>query len=478
MIDGVKILVSKDTAISWAKNPLLRFSSNKDEETSERVGLSCIAEFQGLIFKIYFDKDTDGIRYGTFQGSLHKYFNKGIHNRNDFTFYDLQDVLQELSFKFSIVLLTSIIQNLEYGVNIYTLIPAKEVVDSVVAYKGYAFRFFEIKRKRDGQKIDQPQQSSLKIYNKGKADGVSDNLLRFEKKALKSIYLKKKFDIETLADLTDLTKMQRLADDLHSCWNDIIYYDKKINYRALTNHQQKKVLYWATPRNWQDYTNKERYKQRIRFKDILSKYGSSSYKDIGSLIDEKCKELTAPKRGQINRVCKEIKQHQKGDELTEYVNGYFVPQNPQKTNLNILPKNHQKYQPKKANKKRICKSCENDISHKRVNAKYCDKKCNNISNGIIRTMKNRKRIVQEKQDLIRLLKLTPKNKFWLMISYKTDSGIYTDTLKQSEIKTSKDWIKSVQKVLVTEYRKNAPPIILRSYRARKLLSEINTRNGI
>ncbi|MCG8815305.1 hypothetical protein G1K77_05885 [Tenacibaculum finnmarkense] len=65
-----------------------------------------------------------------------------------------------------------------------------------------------------------------------------------------------------------------------------------------------------------------------------------------------------------------------------------------------------------------------------------------------------------------------------MISYKTDSGIYTDTLKQSEIKTSKDWIKSVQKVLVTEYRKNAPPIILRSYRARKLLSEINTRNGI
>ncbi|WP_233890553.1 hypothetical protein [Tenacibaculum piscium] len=89
-----------------------------------------------------------------------------------------------------------------------------------------------------------------------------------------------------------------------------------------------------------------------------------------------------------------------------------------------------------------------------------------------------KRVIQEKQDLKKLVQLLPKCKMWLMISYKTDKKIYTDTLHQSEIRTSKDWIKSVQKVLVTEHRKNAQPIILNSYRARKLLSEINTTNAI
>ncbi|MBE7685796.1 MULTISPECIES: hypothetical protein [Tenacibaculum] len=89
-----------------------------------------------------------------------------------------------------------------------------------------------------------------------------------------------------------------------------------------------------------------------------------------------------------------------------------------------------------------------------------------------------KRVIQEKKDLKKLVQLLPKCKMWLMISYKTDKKIYTDTLHQSEIRTSKDWIKSVQKVLVTEHRKNAPPIILSSYRARYLLNKINLENGI
>ncbi len=94
-----------------------------------------------------------------------------------------------------------------------------------------------------------------------------------------------------------------------------------------------------------------------------------------------------------------------------------------------------------------------------------------------RTKKRQKARNTEKSNLNKLLLVLPRGKMWLMISYKTDSGIYTDTLKQTEINTTPDWIKKVQKVLITEYRKNAPPIILTSYRARKLIKEINNLNN-
>ncbi len=94
----------------------------------------------------------------------------------------------------------------------------------------------------------------------------------------------------------------------------------------------------------------------------------------------------------------------------------------------------------------------------------------------MRTKKRQKQKATEIKNLEKLILLIDKGKMWLMVSYKTDDGIYTDTLHQHEITTTSEWVRSVQKVLVTEYRKKAPPITLTSYRARKLIKFINDKN--
>ncbi|CAA0159745.1 conserved hypothetical protein [Tenacibaculum maritimum] len=470
MIDGVKIHVPSHTATQWLSNKLLKFGTFSSVETGEMLGNTITANYKALEFRIRFF-DTGEVKEGLVSGSLHKYWNKGNHNYNDFTFFDLQNVINDLTKTFTINPKVSTLQNLEFGVNIYTPIPAKELTKNVLAYKNYSLTFFNAKRKRIGKRMEQ-QQNVLKIYDKGKLENIADNLVRFEMKALKSAYLKP-YNIKTLSDLTDISKIQQLGGTLICFWNDVVYHDKKINYRALTNYQQKKYLYWGDCRNWEHYTKKQRYTNKKQLNQLFKQYGINTHAEIGKLIDQKSKELTAQKRVLINHFSECTNQHKKGYELTEYVNGYSVPKTPPKNDINILPENTTK----KTTKKRCtCKVCKTDIKHRRVGAKYCSKKCNNKYNGMKRTQKNRKSIAKEKEDLQRLICILPKRRTWLMVSYKTDNGIYTDTLKQTEITTSINWIKKVQKVLVTEYRKNASPIILTNYRARKLLTEINKLN--
>ncbi|MFL0171105.1 hypothetical protein [Tenacibaculum maritimum] len=478
MIDGFKILVRSYVAQKWLSNKLLRFGAFVSVETSGLLGSTLVAKYQSLEFRIFFDEEGI-VKSGLVLGSLHKYFNKGKYNYNDFTFLDLQTVIKELETVFNIEPETSVIQNLEFGVNIQTPVTAKEILKNLVAFKNKGFSYFDVKRKRLGKSVTH-QQSKLKIYDKGKTEKLGDNLLRFEMKALKNAYLKR-YDIKTLQDLTEISKIQALAVALVGFWDDVIYHDKIINYRALTEHQQKKYLYWATPRNWEDYNHKERYKQKQRYKKLVKKHGASTYADIKILLSQKAKELTAEKGGQINQVLTAETKHKKGDKLTEYVNGYLIPKSTLKNKPIFLPiittkRSNKKAQKKVTKKRRGCMVCKKDITEKKATAKYCSKACNNKCNGMKRTQKNKRRILAEKENLQKILKALPKKKLWLMVSYKTDSGIYTDTLKQTEITTSKDWIRKTQKVLITGYRKNAPPIILTSYRTRKLLNEINNQN--
>ncbi|MCD8415464.1 hypothetical protein LNI89_08040 [Tenacibaculum dicentrarchi] len=496
MIDGVNIEVNKSPAQKWFENSYLDFSYHDSVNAENYNGAFYLAKYWGLHFIVWVDKKNDLEPYKLeVKGSLHRYYNKGKHNYNDFTIEQLKAVLVDLETKFNINPNTVILHGFEIGVNIHIPIAVNELLKNLVVFKNNEFipmRIGSKGRRQTVGKIIEQQRQTQKYYDKGKEFNLkSKNLARFElsfdrmqgvKDAISSLVKSKAvpqlYEIKNLTDLADLSKIKPLINCLVDRWLEIIYYDKSINIRCLSNEEKRRrYIYLGNPRNWIDYNKEQRRLAKKRLARLMNKHGSTTQKEISVLIANKWNELTAENVHFLTGGTTDKNQHQKNINvhfLTVNIHGYKVDIKSKTNTTNKTPKSPQKA----IVKKRICKSCENDISHKRVSAKYCSKKCNNKANGIIRTMKNRKRIVQEKQDLIRLLKLLSKNKIWLMISYKTDSGIYTDTLKQSEIKTSKDWIKSVQKVLVTEHRKNAPPIILNSYRARKLLSEINTRNGI
>ena len=107
---------------------------------------------------------------------------------------------------------------------------------------------------------------------------------------------------------------------------------------------------------------------------------------------------------------------------------------------------------------------------------FCSKKCNNSFHGSLRTTKRRKERAKQKKELERLMRVIPKKQMSLIVYYKADGVIYSDALYQTEIRTTKEWVRSVKKVEVSEYRKNGKAIILTSYRARKLIKLIDLAN--
>jgi hypothetical protein len=474
LIDGIKIDVNSLNGSKWLSNKLLHFHTYTSVETGELLDGTIVAKYKGLKFFIIQSKKYENRVYYSVRGSLHKYFNNGNHNANDFNFNDLQKVLQELEQKFNINPKTSTLRNLEFGVNINTPIEAKEVLKNLVCFGKYTFGTLKIAGLNVGKRI-QKQQSSLKIYNKGKQYQKATNLVRFEIAIHKMLYLKK-YSIVMLSDLQNINKIKPLEVLLLSYWDSVIYYDKAIDWKRLTEFERKKVLYYATPRNWSDFEIKQRYRAKKHFKKLMQQFSSSTtHKEIYTLIGSKWSDLSANICPQINHKLNPKIKSQNVHKLTVSIQGYSMDKTPpKKENIKTI-----KNQPKKPLIMRVkkCKVCSSDISQKRDYTKFCSKKCNNHFHGKERTKRNQQKRNLEKEKLKELLKVLPQNKLWLWVAYRMDIANYSDYLHQSEINTTKEIIKKVQQVSVKGYKGNTQPVILNSYRARTLISKINILNS-
>jgi hypothetical protein len=105
LIDFIKIILKDFERSKLECNPLLDFFDTINLTTGEmkttnrngnKVTPSKNASYNGLEFKIY---DTGTI---SITGSLHKYWNAGAHNYNDFNIYGVLGVLSDLKSKFDI----------------------------------------------------------------------------------------------------------------------------------------------------------------------------------------------------------------------------------------------------------------------------------------------------------------------------------------------------------------------------------------
>jgi len=471
MIDGVKIDIPYLSGDEWLSNNLLDFHALTSASTGELLGNTLIASYKNLRFIITQSTKDEAVKYCSVRGSLHKYFNNGHHNSNDFTFSNLQTVLAELHEIFNIDPKRSILRNIEFGVNIHTPITVKEILKNLVITGNHTFGILKIDNKNIGKKIEK-HDTSIKIYNKGlQYKKQVDNLLRFEVAVKKMRYLKT-YGIIMLSDLQSTSKIEPLIDVLLKCWCDIIYYDKKVNWKHLTEFERKKLLYYATPRNWVDFNKKQRYRAKIHFTELMSKHSTSASRvEIQILIAEKWKYLTAKIRPPMHH---DLKENYSSRMSTNAPLEYTVKEwtnTPQYLSIIKLLKTPLK-------KTRFCKVCESSINHKRAKTKYCSKKCNNVLNGMKRTQRNKKQRQKEKQFLNKLIKILQKSRLWLLIDYKTGHGIYSDYLHQTEINTTNDWISKVLKIVVTGHRANSKPYTLTDTTARKLLKLINKENGI
>jgi len=281
VIDFVKVNLPNDTLKSLNKSKELDFKILVSKKTGE-YGNKEIAEYKGLKFIVH------NSGYIQMQGSLHKYWNHGEHNYDDFTFNDLQEVLVDLERRFGIDLQRSTIGNIEFGVNIQPHVPANDILDNLMYHQG---KIYEVHSLHDGNyKQVRHQRYFVKAYNKSLQYahlGVRDhNILRIELKYIKMIDLQV-LGINCLSDLRDRSLYDNLKNLLCQRWKETILYDITINKEVLNVDEQHMLLKWQVPNYWLKLGKEQRLKEKRQYCEIVESHSNKVQDQILILIKSK-----------------------------------------------------------------------------------------------------------------------------------------------------------------------------------------------
>lgn len=493
MIDGVKILCNLNPT-DWTNNKSLSFRSWIDTATGEMPRNNKHATTNGLHLSIIEgEKET----FCNVRGSLPKYYTNGETNAYDYDFRDFLNTCDQLNQNLNICPKTAILRGFEFGVNIDLPLDFSNIYECIKSYKQHAYSQYTENGKTLGI-VFQFQQYKIKIYDKGmQKTGKKSRLMRFEIEVNKMAWVKR-LEAKTLADLQNTGIWLELSKILLTVWSDIIFVDKYLKYRPMTNHEQKKYLRYFDTHYWTGLNKKQYFTAKNHLSKLRAKYGTENdlKTKITALIFEKLQKLatdTLSENGYflteweslrntlgISENSNPLKNQNRVlfnhlDKGLNTVTNYDTSplENHTKTIRNNLKENSKKKKPKKL----ICMNCKKSLKEKKATAKFCSLKCKNQHNGLKRTKANQKRRMNEKKWLGKILKNLPKTDLALLVIYKTDGLQYADHLKQSEINAPPEWIRQIAKVLIIS-DKTAPPLELTTVRGKRLIKEITNINQL
>ncbi|NBB23499.1 hypothetical protein GVN20_29440, partial [Runella sp. CRIBMP] len=296
MFDGIKILNALTDIEALKQNPLLYWQLHVPERTGAIE--SQTAEYANLRFIIKGN-------FVNVQGSLHKYANEGTHNYNDFGADQVAVTIAKLREQFGISE-NSLLNNVEFGVNVCTPFAPKKFLERLICHKGRPF----IKIVDDGINYYQCQHEHfiLKIYDKGTQYRQTENLLRFEVKVLKMQFLGTKgVSIKTLGDLTNPSNYERLGAILRAYFDEILFDEPEIAAKTLKQAQRELLDTGRNPKTWarpqrEDFENgthyerarKEQTRRLNKFIELLKNHPKSQHwqQIVSQLIAEKWAKLT------------------------------------------------------------------------------------------------------------------------------------------------------------------------------------------
>ncbi len=222
-------------------------------------------------------------------GSLHKYWNEGQHNYNDFGRLDLWDVVSELCDWLEIEPQMANIHNLEFGLNLIVKFDPSAFLGGLLTYKATSFCRTAITGKGSYKQAAQTQ-FLIKAYDKGKQFDGSDNILRFEMKVIKMEYLPQ---IQTLADLMDSDKLTTLGALLADAWSECIVVEP-LDVQQLTKPEQRTYQLATNAKTWDSLDRAARFRLRAGYMAIVDKYAKGGRKaEVMDLLKTKWAELLA-----------------------------------------------------------------------------------------------------------------------------------------------------------------------------------------
>ena len=260
------------------------------------------AKYKGLTFEIEQDK------YEMF-GSIHKYFNDGLHNANDFTIDEYREALIRLSHEFGINPQIIPFTSTEFGVNIVLPCDAKKFLKSLVMYRdsktkpittdkygGLEVRFDEYKIKiyiKSSQYPKYTQPNTLRfevVVNKTRRlenQIIDDPALRLETKGTSVVRM--------LSDNADKKVWRCYGRELLRCLDRLVINDVDaetlLNERKITKIDAKLLTDGKDYEYWDKMPKEQRKREFDRFNDLLIEH--STIKNIvRQLLSEKIELVT------------------------------------------------------------------------------------------------------------------------------------------------------------------------------------------
>lgn len=246
------------------------------------------AFYKGLEFRIYDATTKTEYKRITVEGSLHKYWNSGAHNFNDFGISQLNEVLESLKTNFQILPINCVLKTLEIGVNIKPPYKTKAVLNQCLLHKTDRFKW--VYTNDEGNYIQSKHQRHIiKIYDKrthyeNKGFEIDKEILRFEIKYTKMKYLNDK-GIFNLKELLDYG-LYHFKTDLLKEWDNVLIYDKAVISKTKYKDQYSNVNFWLEL----NYSNFRYHRNNLN--KILKEHPENIKNQIAILIENKWEILS------------------------------------------------------------------------------------------------------------------------------------------------------------------------------------------
>ncbi|WP_192579200.1 hypothetical protein [Dyadobacter aurulentus] len=261
------------------------------------TGSRSYANYKGLKFIAY------GSEKGWYRiemrGSVHRLYNNGQDNSDDFDKHKLSCALGILRTELGIHTEKEILNNLEFGVNIKLTCPVSRVLSNLLTYKGIPF---ERIRGDISYYQCETNQFTIKIYDKATQFKLSGNILRFEIRVKTMAFLRNKgIMIKVIDDLLDPVNYQKLGTLLVKCFDRILFRNDDIDLGRLTVSERELFLRGCLKEFWErpflpDFEVKTQYesarKMQVRLENkFRSRFAFPMIADISQLIKQKWAEL-------------------------------------------------------------------------------------------------------------------------------------------------------------------------------------------
>lgn len=286
MIDYIKATIIGVSYADLQSNQFLNCNGNYFINTEE-VGSYLYGSYKGLNFKLYLPTEANPEGRIMMDGSLHKFYNDGKHNHNDFGVKQIQEVLAELKEKFNIEPKNMILRNLEIGVNFSPPDNPQKILQYALFHKREMLKWHTVEN-QGRYKVASYQNHFIKLYDKqwhSEKRGLNYFIetLRFEIKYRKMRALNE-MGIVSLEDLINYG-LQNFKPILLKQWDSVLFYDYNVLDATKYRQDYSNVNYWL------ELESSNFKYHRNNLDSLMQEAPQNLKKSIRDVISKKCDAL-------------------------------------------------------------------------------------------------------------------------------------------------------------------------------------------